>query len=311
MEPLKRRALFSTAFQDAIAGDPITLVDAGARGGLEEPWQSLPSGTLEVVGFEPDTEECERLNANAPPGRRFLPVALWDRDGEVELHVADVPSCSSVHPPNAELLAAYRPEHARPRATRSVVRYPATTLDKALAKHPVSCDVLKVDTQGSEGEILSGGIETIRSDVLCAIVETWTVPVHRGQALTGDVLQLMDRAGMTLFDAQVAAAWRRPLPDGVEADGKRQVTGMDLLFLRDPLPSEPESRVLKLAVVADVFGFPDFALDLLAGRSSTSAGTVRDAVIAGNRAVSPPRTLLDRLRRRRPSAPPDFAPLHS
>jgi FkbM family methyltransferase len=312
MAPMKQRALFSDAFRGAVAEDPLVLVDVGARGGMEEPWRSLPPEVLRVVGFEPDAAECERLNASALAGHRFLPVALWDSEREVEVHVAEVPTCSSVHPPNAELLSVYRSEHASPRETREVVSYPATTLDQALAGQNLACDVLKVDTQGSEGEILRGGAETIRRDVLCALVETWTVPVHSGQALTGDVLSFMADAGLTLFDVSVAAAWQRPLPEGVELDGKRQVTGLDLLFLRASRPAGAETRLLKLAAVADVFGFPDLALQLLAESSSTDARALSRAVIAGARPAAPRSAgILDRVRRRTPSAEPEFAPLHS
>ena len=313
MAPMRQRALFSEALKAAAADDPLLLVDVGARGGPEEPWRSLSPEVLRVVGFEPDAEECERLNAAAAPGRRFLPVALWDSERDVDVHVADVPTCSSVHPPNSELLEAYRPEHGAPRETRAVVSYPATTLDRVLAREQLKCDVLKIDTQGSEGEILRGAAEALEHDVLCAVVETWTVPVHLGQALTGDVLRLMDGAGLTLFDVSVAAAWRRPLPDGMDLNGKRQLTGLDLLFLRASRPAGPETRLLKLAAIADVFGFPDLALQLLSGSSSADAGAVRGAVIAGARTTAPaPRSFLGRVLRRAADSPePEFAPLHS
>jgi FkbM family methyltransferase len=310
---MRQRAFFSNAFAEAIAADPVLLVDVGARGGVEEPWRSLPPELLNLVGFEPDRAECDRLNAAAHPGHTFLPFALWDCERDVDVHVAEVPTCSSVHPPNAELLAGYRREHAAPRETREKVTYPATTLDQAMSERGLTCDVLKVDTQGSEGEILRGGAETIARDVLCAVVETWTVPVHAGQALTGDVLRFMANAGLELFDTSVAAAWRRPLPEGVELDGKRQVTGLDLLFLRTTLPVGDETRLLKLAAIADVFGFPDLALQLLGTGDSPAVAALRAAVIAGGRTEPRPgRSVADRLLRRPAPVPePDFAPLHS
>jgi hypothetical protein len=137
--------------------------------------------------------------------------------------------------------------------------------------------------------------------------------VHAGQALTGDVMRLMSDARLELFDTSVAAAWQRPLPDGVELDGKRQVTGLDLLFLRTTRPAGDETRLLKLAAIADVFGFPDLALQLLGTGGSPAIDALRGAVIAGGQASPPPaRGVLDRLLRRpAPAAEPDFAPLHS
>jgi hypothetical protein len=118
---MKRRAIFSEAFTAAVADAPLVLVDVGARGAIQEPWASIDRRALHVIGFEPDVTECERLNASAHPGERYLPVALWDRQGRLRLHVTEFPDCSSVHPPNHELIRRYRPEHWRPRETRAVV----------------------------------------------------------------------------------------------------------------------------------------------------------------------------------------------
>jgi hypothetical protein len=108
------RAILSPAFADLVREDPVVLIDVGARGTLEEPWRLMDPATVQVIGFEPDREECARL-AQADPARRYLPVALWSTETDVDVHVAAYPGCTSVHPPNAVLLERYASEHVEPR----------------------------------------------------------------------------------------------------------------------------------------------------------------------------------------------------
>ena len=303
------RAILSRAFADLVREDPVVLIDVGARGELEEPWRLMDPATVQVIGFEPDHEECARL-ARADPARRYLPVALWSADTDVDVHVAAYPGCSSVHPPNAVLLERYAPEHVGPRITTAVARYPARRLDDVLHEEGIACDVVKIDTQGSEGEVIRGATEALRRDAFAVLVETWTVEVHRGQALTGDIMRELADLGFSLFDVGVAAAWTRGAAAGADLVAKRQVTGLDLLMFKDPPPEGPSLRRAKWAAIADAFGFTDYALEILASDRSPQADTLRAAIVRGATPTGPParRGLL----RRRGTAPPGtpFASLH-
>jgi len=302
--------LTSAPLAAALAGDPIRLVDAGARGEPDPPWRGLDPGVLEIIGFEPDAAECDRLNAAAGRGRRYLPVALWSAEQEVEINVAATPSCSSVRAPDLRLLERYAPPHVDPRRTTSVVRYPARTLDAVLAEHGLGCDVLKIDVQGSESDVLQGATQTLAREVDVAIVETWTVPVHSGQGTTAEVLELAAAAKLSLFDIGIAAAWERRASAGFELAGKRQITGLDLLLIRDPAdwPSDaPLPRRAKAAAVAEAFGFPDVAYELVGDEA-----TLREVVLdAAQQRAAGRRGAMNRVRRVLGRVGPEFAPLHA
>jgi FkbM family methyltransferase len=293
--------LFSPLFAEVISGKPLVLIDAGARDGLGWPWSQLDPNVLRVIGFEPDVEECRRLNNHAPRGIEFVPTALWSSDAEVELHVARTPSCSSVHPPNEAVLARYEEVHRLPRATERTTRMPATTLDRVLAERQLECDFLKIDTQGSELDILQGAEQAL-DQALGVLVETWTVQVHAGQGRTGAVLEHLARHGLDVFDVAVAAAWDRDGELELQLGGKRQVTGLDVLALRDPPASQDDAdpvRLAKSAAIAEVFGFPSVAASfLVAGASDPRLHALRDELIhEASRTFG--RDPLSRLRRRR------------
>jgi FkbM family methyltransferase len=305
------RAILTPAFAQLVADEPLVLIDIGARGDPEEPWALMDPAALRVVGFEPDREECERLSRK-DPGRRYLPQAVWDETTDVDVHVAAHPGCTSVHPPNGPLLERYAPEHVRPRDTTAVMRYPARPLDEVLSDEGIVPDVVKIDTQGSEGEVIAGARETLRRHAFAVIVETWTIEVHQGQALTHDVMRALTGLGYSVFDVQVAAAWTRR--SGMVGDlvAKRQVTGLDLLMLKDPVAEARTRDRVVWAGVADAFGFTDYALEILAPDSSAEAAAMRRAVIAGAAPVPRENGLRARLRRGgRRSVDRPFASLHS
>jgi FkbM family methyltransferase len=309
--------IHSRLFGQAVTDDPLTLVDVGARGRLDPPWDAIPPGALQVIGFEPDVEECARLSAQAPGGMRFLPIALWSQPAEVEVHVAATPSCSSVHPPNDDLLRDFADEHVAPRTTATKVRYPANTLDAVLAVEGLGCDFLKIDTQGAEGEIVRGASATLRDRAMGALIETWTLEVHRGQQLTGAIMSQMDELGFQLFDMSVGAAWQRRRKGAVDLLGKAQVVGLDLLYLRHPAGGVSgqvsDLTILKAAALAEVFGFPDVALELIGTVDSAQwAEEARDVVRASARGRRTPVARARRvLRRIRSLDSGDFAPLHA
>jgi FkbM family methyltransferase len=302
----KRSSTIVSALHD-IGAAPLVLADVGARGELLEPWRTMDATFLEVVGFEPDELECARLNAEGAVGRTFFPYALWLEQGSVEVHLADVAACSSIHPPNFELLENFAPRHADPRRTERIVHVPATTLDAFAREHAVDVDFLKIDTQGSELEILAGARDTLERDVVGALVETWTLEVHRGQHLTGEVLTLMNTLGFELFDVGLAAAWRRRVAEQTRLYGKAQVVGLDLLFFKRPLAVSTTAKAARLAATAALFGYPDFALE---AASPGELEPLRRAIVAAAnpRAVSL-RTRIGKLVRAR-SDGQVFAPLH-
>jgi FkbM family methyltransferase len=257
--------IFSDDFGSIVAGNPLVYVDVGARGGLQGPWAEIDDRSLHVVAFEPDPGGAAALR-----GKRNFDVvdtALWSHAGVVDIHLAKVPGTSSVHPPNWPMLKRFPAQHYEPRTTINVATVKCDTLDSVLAGLGRRADFLKIDTQGAEYEILAGAVDALDRDVFGVIAETWTTEVHKGQHLTGEILSFMAARGFGLFDMNVAAAWHRRGADRLPHLGKRQLVGLDLLFFREPsdLPDRFANLVnsAKAAAVAELYGFPDLALEIL------------------------------------------------
>ena len=56
--------------------ETITLIDVGARWGVNPPWDKVDSTLINYYGFEPDKEECERLNKTTGKNVTYFPIGL-------------------------------------------------------------------------------------------------------------------------------------------------------------------------------------------------------------------------------------------
>lgn len=131
------------------------MVDVGARDGIDPRWELLGKN-LKVLGFEPDSEECERLNKESRENHVYFPIALYNREGVVSIKILKNPSSSSIYSPNFSLMDRF--EKSEDWEIIKSEEVPCNTLDNVLKLNNIQdVDFLKVDTQGSDLEVLKGG----------------------------------------------------------------------------------------------------------------------------------------------------------
>jgi FkbM family methyltransferase len=250
-----------------LINDPIVYFDVGARGGLLEPWKTLESlGYLKVVCFEADPIELENLRSMYPD-RIYVENGLYSLSTELDLYLCQNPYTSSIYEPNQSYNKNYADVHWVGREVERKVKISCTTLDLAVEKLDIIPDFIKIDTQGAEFDIISGGENLFQSSTKAPLgitVETWTREVYREAKLFDQVVCLIRKFGYDLFDYNVAAAWnsksRDTFPETLKS--KMKITGFDFLFFKSD-----EKRFLKESVLLYLFGFKLEALSLLRSRS--------------------------------------------
>lgn len=217
--------------------DKLRLIDVGARGGIPERWAPF-YGDLDVLAFEPDPDECSRLNSQPHKySIRYLPVALGARDGEqARLYVCRSPGCSSLLRPNTEFCSVYPYGEAM-----QIVG----TLDLRLQRMDTVCgsfqpDVIKIDTQGTEIEVLRGAGHLLDT-TLAVELEVEFVPQYLGQSLFADVDSFMREHGFTLRGLR-RDYWRTKATQ-THAHGGQIIHG-DALYIRREKIDSPKGHLI-------------------------------------------------------------------
>jgi FkbM family methyltransferase len=264
---------------------PVTLIDIGARGGLQPNWKGARSH-LKLVGFEPDPAEYARLAAGADPQRAvYINAAVGREAAELELNVGREGGTSSLLEPNLDFLRRFpRPE--RYEVVRKV-RVTTDRLDALLPRHGVhGADFIKIDAQGGELAILQGARATLERSIFGVEVEVLFAPLYRGQPSFGDVDSFLSGLGFQLFDLR-HSYWKRTA--GARYGGpKGQLMFGDALYFRTEesiaciLAQEPPEsarpRLLRALTIALLYGYADYAIELFEAHRSLFDGPLAKEV---------------------------------
>ena len=218
--PLSIGRGFQKSLQHAVNCGIVADVvyDVGARVGTPWLYEAFPKA--QHLLFEPLTIQVETLKANyLSPDFEIHQTAIGAQRGIVKLHVPSGP--------NARLtwssLAKTTEEFAKFVKARGVIfetddiDVPIAPLDDFLRDGP---NVIKIDTEGSEIEVLRGAESALKSCELL-ILEMSIFRRMEGEGKFGEIVRYLDQRGFELFDIPVLLY---PIPD-------RDLTLIDAFFV--------------------------------------------------------------------------------
>jgi FkbM family methyltransferase len=234
---------------------PLGFVDVGARGGVHPLVQPI-APFVSVLGFEPDKDACAALNINglATP-HLWISKALSSRTGMATLYRCAVPTNDSLRPINQAFIDRYNMVKF---AQTGQDQVPTDTLDQIIYRLPQQGEFLKLDTQGTEYEILCGATVTLEhtAAVYC---EVEFAQIYEGQKLFGDIEGLLRAKGFSFigFDNM---SYRSRTP----WKGRERLLHADALFIKDPLEQKTMGyRQMQVAAMAAMLcGYDDFAQEI-------------------------------------------------
>ena len=83
---------------------PLIVLDIGCRWGFADKFISDDMDSIIIYGFDPDIDECERLNElYKNKNIRLVPIGLADKPGNRKLYLTSEPACSSLYKPDINL----------------------------------------------------------------------------------------------------------------------------------------------------------------------------------------------------------------
>ena len=189
-----------------------TVIDVGAADGTPELYESFPSA--QHILLEPLIEFQEALERYVKQISRveYIQAAAWSESGEIMINVHPDLVGSSIYLESEGQLVNGKP--------RSV---PAITLDSMVEKKKLGGPfLLKIDTQGSELDVLKGAKRVLEKTEMILIESSFFEFFENGPSFQ-DCIDFMASNGFVVYD--IFGFQYRPL-DGA-------LSQVDLAFVRD------------------------------------------------------------------------------
>ena len=154
--------------------DHLVLVDVGARKGFEKHWDNY-ADQINLIGFEPNEEsykECVEKKSNLQTS--YYPFALDRKKGEKDFYITSYLSACGFYKPDEKMIKKFG--SADTFNVTEVIKVPTIDLDSFCVEYNIqNVDFIKLDTEGSELDILKGSKYTISNCKLiyleCPIIE--------------------------------------------------------------------------------------------------------------------------------------------
>jgi FkbM family methyltransferase len=274
--------------------DLTVVADIGARYGIHPTWNGFDA-PLRYIALEPDTEEAERLRGLYPTTRTFryevLETALDKQQGERDFHLLKHRGLSSCLKPDltSECFRYLKPGQAE---IEKIIKIKTECGDDVFAGIGVAPDFLKVDTEGTEQDVIEGCERLLAESVLGVRSSCNFQPCFIGQRLFSHSHDYLMERGFVLLNLDYKGFGYPRLglfrkPDPIENEDHRYgiLVAADAVWIRKPEhitarlnTDEATIARLKLSAFCFLNNAPDLAVDLL--RESAANGTLTDPVRA-------------------------------
>jgi FkbM family methyltransferase len=268
----------------SLIGRPVRVkvVDIGANplDGDPPPYvYMLAAGDADVIGFEPNAEVLEQLQAIKGPTETYLPHAIADGRRHT-LRYCFAPGMTSLLEPNQAVLGLFHgfPSWGRVTGTEEI---DTSRLDDI--PETAGVDMIKIDIQGAELMAFQGGLQRLKT-ALVIHTEVEFLPMYVGQPLFSEVELFLRGHGFMLhkFHPVVSRVMRPLFFDGAAFSGLGQLVWADAIFVRDftRLAELTDEQLLKMAALLhDCYGSSDLVGHLLAEHDKRGGGQLSPAYL--------------------------------
>ena len=183
--------------------EPLTLLDLGAAGGIEERWTDITK-YLHYIGAEPDSRSESLLKQNKPFKSYTIIKDFADAANQTKsFFYTRKPACSSLYEPNECLIKQYpNPERFE---VVDAKRVDVKSLENQLVNTP-PIDFIKADIQGGELNALIG-LGKLLDSCLALELEIEFSELYKNQPLFGDLCKFLDSKGFYFVDFLTIARW--------------------------------------------------------------------------------------------------------
>ena len=180
--------------------DKIVFIDVGAAGDLIPRWKKIESKIF-TIAFEPDEIAYKKLRDLKINNKKIYNIALSEKKSFRNFYICRDAEKSSFYKPNYELLKNY--PNPKRFDIKKTIKFKVDALDNIGNFKP---DFIKLDTQGSELEILRGSKKNL-NECIGLEVEVEFQKMYRNQTLFSDVFKFLENNGFDFIDFSEKTYW--------------------------------------------------------------------------------------------------------
>jgi FkbM family methyltransferase len=265
----------------------VGVLDVGAALIEQPPYQKLiDAKRCRVIGFEPNSVECERLNQMYGVPHRFFPYFIGDGKPGTFYETSWAPTCS-LFEPNTPLLQCFPSIES---AVRVVAQHPVDTVRLDDFDSINDIDFIKIDIQGGELAVFQNATRLLQS-VTIIQTEVNFVELYKKQPLFAEVDLFLRQQGFRLhrFDGIHSRAFGPLVVNNDPNQGLGQALWADAFYVRDWLRLDllAPDKLKKLAILLhDICKSCDLVHLVLQAYDRKVGSAIANAYLA--RLVSPP-----------------------
>ena len=174
---------------------PNSILDIGAHHGEFSKFCKSLWENVDMLMIE-GNDECDSILDNVPFDHCI--VLLSDTNKEVTLYL---------NPNNLDCTGtSYYKERTRHYKNSIEVKKNTYTLDEVVEDIDKKYDIIKIDTQGSELDIIKGGLKTVQN---CSylIMEVPTLQYNEGSPLFDEIIEYMNNIGFSDYEIIEEHKW--------------------------------------------------------------------------------------------------------
>lgn len=294
------RVLPLIAEKGSLQKDPFVLLDVGCSGGLDSVWRKFGLD-LVAYGFDPQLSECQRLQAQETnPRVRYVAAYVGLSDDHplvVQRRKEDQRIVKHFNPWNrlstaeAHALAAKLAQQSQPINENLVAPMVRIGVSDFVEQEKIaSVDFIKVDVDGTDLDVVMSAESIVKSrQVLGFCVEVnWTGSYLASDNTFHNIDRQMRTIGYSLVSVSTRTYSRCDLPAPfvyeilAQTHGGQPIQG-DAIYLRDAASEFDEllwgaslspTKLLKLAILYEIFSLPDLAAELFSVKREVLAPIV-------------------------------------
>jgi len=240
--------------------NPMIVYDIGAAGGVYTPFNSGPTAWAPVIGFEPHSESYQKLTSkNTSPHICLYEYAISDFDGTRTMHagVGKAATKSSLLPI----------DHLGLNSREETVNVLSLdSLGKSLNIPPAA--FLKLDTEGTEREILNGGSRMLAGNVLGVRTEIAFWKYGSEASAFRELDKILAEHGFILFDLQLnrdsaGFPYFGGRKDKVRSGDALYLKNFEFVEAQNKSIAEKRVQLLQLISLCVTWGYLGYGMELI------------------------------------------------